>query len=269
MSDVLRHRAPSSTVKPVPVAPVDLAPVDTTGFADRVMSAIRNEPAPTPTRSFMAALRARSPRDAGSALWVAWHLGTVRRWSVDPRVRVRSMALVLAVSGVLMTGSLAAAGVVRVAAEPIVQLLLVGQDQHGPAETDGPGNGQEGPAGNEGSGNDEQGPVQQDADDALDGDPSGVDADEDGDEDADTDTDDADDDDGASSNEGTDGDADEDDGAGGDAGASDGSDASHGSDGDGGEGSEETEEPDEASPTANPGDHGPAEEGSSGGGEED
>lgn len=83
------------------------------GFTDRVMSAIALMPAPTPTRTFVAAARAGAVRDAVAALWVAWHLGTVRSWHVAPRVRARSFALVLAVASVLATGGLAAAAAVH------------------------------------------------------------------------------------------------------------------------------------------------------------
>ena len=83
------------------------------GFADRVMTAIQLLPAPTPTRTFVAAVRARVLRDAGASLWVAWHLGTVRSWPVAPRVRARSFALVLAVVSVMASGSLAAAAAVH------------------------------------------------------------------------------------------------------------------------------------------------------------
>ncbi len=82
-------------------------------FTDRVMSAIALVPTPTPTRTFVAALRASAVRDALAALWVAWHLGTVRSWHVAPRVRARSFALVLAVTSVLATGGLAAAAAVH------------------------------------------------------------------------------------------------------------------------------------------------------------
>ena len=85
----------------------------TDGFTDRVMTAIALVPAPTPTRTFVAALRARAVRDAVAALWVAWHLVTVRSWHVAPRVRARSFALVLAVTSVLATGGLAAAAAVH------------------------------------------------------------------------------------------------------------------------------------------------------------
>jgi hypothetical protein len=50
-----------------------------------------------------------------ASLAVAWHLGTVRSWSVAPRVRARSFALVFAVASVLATGSIVAAAAVRVA----------------------------------------------------------------------------------------------------------------------------------------------------------
>jgi hypothetical protein len=84
-----------------------------TEFNERVMASIALVPAPTPTRTFVAALRARALRDAVAALWVAWHLGTVRSWHVAPRVRARSFALVLAVTSVLATGGLAAAAAVH------------------------------------------------------------------------------------------------------------------------------------------------------------
>jgi hypothetical protein len=88
-------------------------PLTAVEFTDRVMDAIRVLPAPTPTRGFIAAVRARTLRDAIATLWVAWHLGTVRSWHVAPRVRARSFALVLAVASVLATGSLAAAAAVH------------------------------------------------------------------------------------------------------------------------------------------------------------
>jgi len=82
-------------------------------FIDRVMTSIALAPTPTPTRAFVAAMRARALRDAAATLWVAWHLGTVRTWPIAPRVRARSFALVLAVSAVLATGGLAAAAAVH------------------------------------------------------------------------------------------------------------------------------------------------------------
>jgi uncharacterized membrane protein YgcG len=84
-------------------------------FADRVMTAIEAVPGPTPVRTFGWSLRAGAWRDAVTSLLVAWHLGTVRTWPVAPRVRARSMALVLAVASVLATGSIVAAAAVRVA----------------------------------------------------------------------------------------------------------------------------------------------------------
>ena len=94
--------------------PVDERTVLTaTQFAEQVMAAIAHAPTPTPTRAFVASLRARAGRDALAALWVAWHLGTVRSWHVAPGVRARSFALVLAVTSVLATGGLAAAAAVH------------------------------------------------------------------------------------------------------------------------------------------------------------
>jgi hypothetical protein len=96
------------------VNPVERSrPLTAAEFTDRVMAAILVLPAPTPTRGFIASVRARTLRDAIATLWVAWHLGTVRSWHVAPRVRARSFALVLAVASVLATGSLAAAAAVH------------------------------------------------------------------------------------------------------------------------------------------------------------
>jgi hypothetical protein len=88
-------------------------PLTATEFTDRVMSAIVLLPAPTPTRTFLTSIRTGALSEAISTLWVAWHLGTVRSWSVAPRVRARSFALVLAVTAVLASGSIAAAAVVH------------------------------------------------------------------------------------------------------------------------------------------------------------
>jgi hypothetical protein len=112
-------------------------------FVDRVMSSIGVVPSPTPTRTFLAAIRAASVRDAFAALWVAWHLGTVRRWPVAPRVRARSFALVLAVASILATGSLAAAAAVRVVAPQVEGAPLTapggpGLDMGQPAMEDQP-----------------------------------------------------------------------------------------------------------------------------------
>jgi uncharacterized membrane protein YgcG len=96
--------------------------LDPSAFVDRVMDAIEATPAPTPARSFIGALRG-SLDDAVASLAVAWHLATVRSWSVAPRVRARSIALVLAVASVLATGSLVAAAAVRV-------VVPVGMDDH-------------------------------------------------------------------------------------------------------------------------------------------
>ncbi len=103
-------------------------------FTDRVMAGIARESAPTPARTFLLAIRQRSPRDASATLWVAWHLGTVRSWHVGPGVRARSIALVLAVTCALGTGSLVAAAALRVAAEPALQLFGSGVDEQRPVE---------------------------------------------------------------------------------------------------------------------------------------
>jgi len=99
--------------------PVELTEREAAAFTDRVMAVIALAPPPTPTRTFVSALRVGAVGDAVAALSVAWHLGTVRRWDVAPRVRARSFALVLAVASVLATGSLAAAAAVRVVAPQI------------------------------------------------------------------------------------------------------------------------------------------------------
>src|ERR1700730_617134 len=82
----------------------DWPSLESRGFTDRVMDAIRRESLPTPTRTFLSAVRSLSTRDAAGALWVAWHLGTARAWPVAPGVRVRSMALVLSVACALGAG---------------------------------------------------------------------------------------------------------------------------------------------------------------------
>lgn len=112
-------------------------------FADRVMMVVGDEPTPSATRSFMAAVRARSLGDAVSAFWVAWHLGTVRRWSIGRRVRVKAIALVLGVLVALGVGSIATATAVRLAATGVNELGNVinrqfGTDEQGGVENDTP-----------------------------------------------------------------------------------------------------------------------------------
>jgi hypothetical protein len=118
-------------------------------FADRVMAAIAGAPPPTPTRSFLSAVRVRAVRSAAATLWVAWHLATVRGWRIGPQVRARSMALVLGVAAVLGTGSLAAAAAVHEVA-PRLMVSAPASDRSGsqaedprvvagdPSETAGP-----------------------------------------------------------------------------------------------------------------------------------
>jgi hypothetical protein len=127
-----------------------------TEFNERVMAAIVLVPTPTPTRTFVAALRARAVRDAVAALWVAWHLGTVRSWHVAPRVRARSFALVLAVTSVLATGGLAAAAAVHSVvpqrddrnpvSDPSGSSVDAGPDGNGQTGSDGPDESDESPA---------------------------------------------------------------------------------------------------------------------------
>jgi hypothetical protein len=83
-------------------------------FSDNVMSAVAQMPAPTPTHTFLEAIRAFELGDALSTLLVAWHLGTVRGWPIALRVRARSVALVMAVVAVLGMGTLAAAATLQV-----------------------------------------------------------------------------------------------------------------------------------------------------------
>ena len=130
----------------------DRTPRGSEAFSERVMTVVRRETSPTPTRSFMAALGRRSPRDAASVLLVAWHLGTVRRWKVAPGVRARSIALVLGVAGAMATVSFATAAAVRVTAEPVIQLFQTGADERGQVEDHPSGTDDHGPVGGESQG---------------------------------------------------------------------------------------------------------------------
>jgi hypothetical protein len=112
----------------------DRTPTAAGEFSDRIMAAIARESTPTPARAFVSAVRARSADDAVSALWVAWHLATVRRWWIAPGVRARSIALVMAVVCALGTGSLTAAAALSVAAEPVVQFFQSSVNEHGQVE---------------------------------------------------------------------------------------------------------------------------------------
>lgn len=113
----------------------DRTPAAQEDFARRLMAAIEREPTPTPTRNLLSAVQTRSFRDAAAALWVAWHLGTVRTWRIAPAVRARSLALVLAAACVLATGSLAAAAALRVAADPVVDMFQSGVEEKGAVES--------------------------------------------------------------------------------------------------------------------------------------
>lgn len=115
---------------------------EVSAFVDRVMTAIEAVPPPTPVRNFGWSLRARAWRDATSSLVVAWHLGTVRTWPVAPRVRARSIALVLAVASVLATGSIVAAAAVRVAVpdgDPVPPVAAPATTLSSTPIVDGPG----------------------------------------------------------------------------------------------------------------------------------
>jgi len=115
---------------------VERMPTDAAEFTDRVMAAIAYARLPTPARTFLSATRAGAGHDAVAALWVAWHLGTVRSWRVAPRVRARSFALVLGVATMLGTTSLAAAAAVHVVAPHFIEQApaadRVGIDVDGP-----------------------------------------------------------------------------------------------------------------------------------------
>ena len=93
---------------------------DQPSFTDGVMDAIARAVPPSPTRTFLVAVRLRSFGTAVSALRVAWHLGTVRTWHIAPRVRARSFALVMAVAFVLGTTTLVAAAAVTVVVPPLL-----------------------------------------------------------------------------------------------------------------------------------------------------
>ena len=105
----MNHQDTSLRDSAAEAATAERMPFEAAGFAERVMTAIAVVPFPTPTRTFLAALRAGAAPDAVAALWVAWHIGTVRSWYVAPPVRTRSLALVLGVVTLLGMGSLAAA----------------------------------------------------------------------------------------------------------------------------------------------------------------
>ena len=152
-----------------------------TEFNERVMASIALAPNPTPTRTFLAALRSRAIRDAVAALWVAWHLGTVRTWHVAPRVRARSFALVLAVSSVLATGGLAAAAAVH--------SVVPQRDDRNPISAPSGSSVDAGPAGNgrtatDGADEPDESPATSDDPDPNDADGSGptVDSSDDGDD---------------------------------------------------------------------------------------
>lgn len=86
------------------------------------MTAIANEPRPSPGRGLFSALRVMSLGEAASALWTAWHLATLRGNAIGPGVRARSLALVLSAAALLgVGGSLAAASAVRIAQRAITQ----------------------------------------------------------------------------------------------------------------------------------------------------
>ena len=108
----MKHQDTSPWDSAAEAATTEPMPYEAAGFADRVMTAIAVVPFPTPTRTFVAALRAGAAHDAVAALSVAWHIGTVRSWDIAPPVRTRSLALLLGVVTLLGMGSLAAAAAV-------------------------------------------------------------------------------------------------------------------------------------------------------------
>jgi hypothetical protein len=163
-------------------------------FSDRVMAALATVPTPTTTRTFLSAVRRLAWHDAVAALWAAWHLGTVRRWHVAPRVRARSLALVLAVASVLATGSLAAAGAVTVVAPQRIGPAPVGDPGGSNVDKQEPlTNGTEDGEINDAGSTLNPGGEPDDADDADDGSDDGEDADADEAHDADDGSDDGED----------------------------------------------------------------------------
>jgi hypothetical protein len=108
----------------------DQTPKEAGAFSDAVMAVVAREPRPTPTSTLIAALRRGALRDASAAVLTAWHLGTWRGWQIAPGVRMRSLALVFSVIAVLgISGSLAAAGAVRVVEQATA-------NEQGPVEND-------------------------------------------------------------------------------------------------------------------------------------
>ena len=109
-------------------------------FADRVMTAVGDQPAPSATGSFVDALRARSLGDAFSAFSVAWHLGTVRRWRVGRRVRVQAIALVMTVLVALGFASIATATAVLTGVNELGNVInhQFGTDEHGDVQNSSP-----------------------------------------------------------------------------------------------------------------------------------
>lgn len=103
-------------------------------FADRVMAAVGEQPAPSATGSFLAAVRSRSLGDALSAFSVAWHLSTVRHWSVGRRARLQAIALVMSVLVALGFGSIATATAVITGVNEIGNVI---NHQSGPIQGGG------------------------------------------------------------------------------------------------------------------------------------
>lgn len=86
-------------------------------------------------------MRAGSLWDAAAAVWLAWHLATVQNRTIAPRVRVRSFALVLAVTLALSAASLVGAATIRVVADIATNGLHAGQqgvDQQDETENNTP-----------------------------------------------------------------------------------------------------------------------------------
>ena len=130
------------------------------GFADRVMAAVAQEPLPQPVRAFGLALLGGHLRAAAAAVGDAWR--TIARGSVPVMVRAQALALVL----VVLVGSVAAAGGATAGAlgllahpeptpsSPVPSLIAPSRepdssteptsdsptesDEAGPSETDGP-----------------------------------------------------------------------------------------------------------------------------------
>ena len=85
-------------------------------LVDAVMARVEDEPVPTASRAFLAAVRQRAPIQAFTAFATAGRLATLRTRPVPLATRMRAAALALGVGGMLATsGAVALASVAGVA----------------------------------------------------------------------------------------------------------------------------------------------------------